>query len=44
MFRFTADNATDPTIGSFAQRNVLVTQQHLEMLRSAVPTAMRTGS
>ncbi len=44
MFRFTADNASNPALRSFAQRNVPVLQQHLDMLRSMAPTVMRTGS
>jgi putative membrane protein len=44
MFRFTADNAANPELRSFAQKNVPVIQQHLELLRSMAPTVMRTGS
>lgn len=43
MFRFAADNASDPELRAFAQKNAPVVQQHLDMLQSMTPTVMRTG-
>lgn len=44
MFRFAADNAANPELRSFAQKNAPVVEQHLDTLRSMFPSVMRTGS